>query len=266
MRRMIVRFVPPVLRDTWSRFFGPPAVRRIINTGLPTRYYANPRSRQARVIGETGHYEVDTEQIMREHIKPGSVVLDIGANEGILASFAGTLVGDDGMVIAIEPQDRLQDVLEINLAINHVKNYRIYHNALGGEEGASSTLHLYPETNLGQSGLVKKPRRGWTTIRQHEQQTSFVSPDRILRDCAVDRFDFVKVDVEGFEHKVVEALLPKVREGKVRKLLLDYHTPILESQGVDPKDIHQSLIDAGMKVAQGDTSSLWSYVLYEHAS
>ena len=58
-------------------------------------------------------------------------------------------------------------------------------------------------------------------------------------------------------------MLPHIAAGRIRLLLLDYHTPILERQGVDPAAIHQSLLDAQMQVRHGNPANLNSYLLYE---
>ena len=104
-----------------------------------------------------------------------------------------------------------------------------------------------------------------------------------MSSSQVDRIDFVKVDVEGFEDQVIKALLPAIATGKLGKLLLDYHTEILLSQNSNPLDIHKSLIEAGMTIksslfeekhndnaAYGDVSNLAAgkraYILYQYSN
>ncbi|MBX3358555.1 MAG: FkbM family methyltransferase [Phycisphaeraceae bacterium] len=260
------RFVPPVLISFWERAFMPASGRVIVDSKAPLRAYIHPHTHLGRNLLQTGRYEVETEEIIRREVHAGDVFLDIGANEGFLSAFAGTLVGPQGLVIAIEPQSRLQAIIEINLRLNDVRRFRIFHRAIGESSSSTASINLYPEINTGQSSLLKKPRFGWTTVRRATEEIRFIAPQEILAQCGVDRFDMIKVDVEGFEYKVVDALLPIVREGKVRKLLLDYHASILAKFGIDAADIHRKLLDAGMRVVEGDTSRLESYLLYYHSS
>jgi FkbM family methyltransferase len=268
----LVRFVPPLIRDYWNRLARPPAPREIINTAVPTdgrgtlRAYIHPGTQLGRALQRTGRYEPETEDLMRRELRPGDVFLDIGANEGFLSALAGLLVGPTGMVLAVEPQGRLQALIEINLRINGVSRFRLFHHAVGGATRGRAVLSLYPETNTGQSGLIRKPRRGWTTLRIEQEEVSFVSPEDILTQAGVGRVDLVKVDVEGFEHKVVEAMLDVIRSGRVRALLLDYHSTILARQNVDPVTIHRSLIDAGMRSVGDEPRRFDSYVLYRSAA
>lgn len=269
---------PKSLANTIKRLMAPDERRRIINTGIGIRFYADPLTHLGRKMILDSRYEEKTVQTFRSEIQPGQVVLDVGANEGFFSALAGTLVGSQGLVISVEPQSRLRDLIEINFRINNVENFRIFLNAVGGEDGEESELSLYPSMYTGQSGLIRKYQYSSSPATE---KIKFVSLNTILRECQVDSVDFVKVDVEGFENKVIKALLPAIAAGKVSKLLLDYHTEILLSQNVNPLDIHKSLIETGMKIKSslfdekqkdnavyGDVSNLTAgkraYILYEY--
>jgi FkbM family methyltransferase len=258
------RLVPPIFKAFWERVASPAAHRVIVQSKLSVRAYGHPHTHLGHSLVTTGRYEAQTEDIFRAELRQGDIFLDIGANEGFLSAFAATLVGPAGLVIAVEPQSRLQSLIEINLRLNDCRRFHIIHRAIGDTSTGTARINLYPETNSGQSSIMKKPRFGWTAIRREQEEIRFITPAQILRDCAVERFDLIKVDVEGFEHKVVDALLPLIRAGQVRKLLLDYHAAILAKFGIDPLSIHRKLLDSGMSVAHGDSSRLQSYLLYHH--
>jgi FkbM family methyltransferase len=259
---MLNRLVPPLVRDFWQRALSEPAQRVIVETATNVRAYVHPHSNLGRSILADGRYEIDTENIFLEEIRPGDVFLDVGANEGYLSAMAARLVGSAGFVIAVEPQSRLQALIEINMRLNGAEKFHVLHRALGPASDKTAHINLYPEANTGQSSLLKKPRFGWTTLRQQQEEVRFITPAEILAECQVDHFDFIKVDVEGFEYSVVDALLPLIRDGRVGKLLLDYHAEILKKFGIDADGIHRKLMDAGMTVMRGDSRHLSSYVLY----
>ena len=263
---MMGRLVPPLIKELWERVTSPPAHRVIVQAAVSVRAYVHPHTHLGRNLLTTGRYEVETEDIFQSELRPGDVFLDIGANEGYLSALAATLVGPTGLVIAVEPQSRLQALIEINLRLNGATRFRIVHRAIGDTSTGTAQINLYPETNSGQSSLMKKPRFGWTAIRREQEEIRFITPADILKDCAVERFDLIKVDVEGFEHTVVDALLPLIRAGRVGKLLLDYHTAILAKSGIDPASIHRKLLDGGMRVVRGDDKQLQSYLLYYHGT
>jgi FkbM family methyltransferase len=237
--------------------------RRIVTTDFGLRVYVDPLNFLGLDVLRTGTYEPETVEIFRSEIQRGDVVIDVGANEGVFTALAGVLTGNEGLVVAVEPQSRLRDLLEINLCLNDVKNYRAFQYALGSADGSEGKLNLFPTVNTGMSSLVRRSRFLWTRLGSAVEKCSFISPERILRECNIDRVDFMKVDVEGFEHHVVEALLPIVKNGTLRKLYLDYHMSILAKQGINPSDIHQRLVEHGMEIKRGDARNLSSYVLYE---
>lgn len=260
------RLLPPLVKEWWQKMVAPQAHRVIVQSAVRVRAYVHPHTHLGHSLLTKGRYEVETEDIFHAELREGDVFLDIGANEGFLSALASLLVGPAGHVIAVEPQSRLQSLIEINLRLNEAARYRIIHRAIGDTSSGTGRINLYPETNSGQSSLMKKPRFGWTALRVEQEEIRFITPQDILTECAVDRFDFVKVDVEGFEHKVVDALLPLIAAGRVRKLLLDYHAAILAKFGIEPAAIHRKLVEAGMRVVRGDERNLSSYLLYYNAS
>jgi hypothetical protein len=92
------------------------------------------------------------------------------------------------------------------------------------------------------------------------QPITFVSIERIMEEAGIEHAHFVKVDTEGFEHKVVEALLPAIGRGAVGKLVISRAHP--PRTGVD-RDT-RALLDHGM--VAGGTQRFSGYVLYERGA
>lgn len=232
--------------------------RRIVSTAIGVRLFIDPFTHLGRSIITDDTYEVDTVAIFNAELAPGQVVLDIGANEGVFTALSAKLVGQNGLVIALEPQSRLRDIIEINLSINGLSNFIIYQAAFGGDENKTMKINLYPALNSGASSLLRQHR-----LSKKTEEVSFVSMETILKDAKRTHIDFIKVDVEGFEHLVIKQLLPYMQRGQVGKLLLDYHSSILQTFNINPLDIHNSIIASNMRVKIGDPKQLSSYILYE---
>lgn len=231
--------------------------RRIVMTGIGIHLFIDPFTHLGRSIFNEDTYEKETVEIFNAELEPGQVFLDIGANEGVFTSLSSKIVGKNGMVIAIEPQSRLRDIIEINLRINEASNYKIYQFAFGGEDNQTMKINLYPILNSGASSILRQYR-----FSKETEEVSFVSMATILKEAKLNKIDFIKVDVEGFEHSVIKELLPYMQRGQVGKLLLDYHTSILLANGISPQDIHHSIMASNMRVKIGDANQLSSYVLY----
>lgn len=228
--------------------------RRIIDVeGM--RLFVDPVSHLGRTVLTSGSYEPDTIRLFRQYVHSGDTVLDIGANEGFFAALAATLVGRDGKVVAVEPQPRLQDVIEINLALNAVGATHIVEHVIGEHDGDAFAMTLYPVSNTGASSLVRRYHFGARTT-----EVTSLTPASVLARTGIDHVHFVKIDVEGFEPEVVRAMIPLFAGGRIERVLLDYHRTILDARGIDPVETHDLIVANGLEVVEGDVGH--GYVLY----
>jgi FkbM family methyltransferase len=251
------RVRPAVVGNALLKMLSPPDRRRIVATSTGLRIYADPFSGLGGALRVSGVYEPEVTSLFQELLKPGMCVLDVGANEGYYSALAGVLCGPEGFVVAVEPQDRLQAIIEINARLNGVTSIRVFNRGFGGNEGERATINLYPDMNNGASSVVSSYRFSWRT-----QAFEFVSFQTLLVSSGRAAFDLMKVDVEGYEPEVVRHLLPHIARGQLTRLLLDYHEGILNRRGLNARAIHDALLAAGMQVERGDPARLSSYVLY----
>src|SRR5258707_14359705 len=84
------------------------------------------------LYGEFSEGEVG---LFRQLVKPGDLVLDVGANIGTHTLFFSQRIGATGRVLAFEPQRIVFQTLCANLAINSATNVWCYPHAVGGEPG-----------------------------------------------------------------------------------------------------------------------------------
>jgi FkbM family methyltransferase len=132
---------------------------------------------------------------LRAHIAPGGVFVDVGANVGTYALALARQVGAAGKVIAIEPHPVTHARLSFNRAASGFGWVRLVAAAAGPADG-----ELLIETdgdNLGASHIVSD-RAGGNAIRVPSLRLQ-----RILDEAAVAHVDALKIDVEGFEDRVL---------------------------------------------------------------
>lgn len=140
-------------------------------------------------------YNRDELDFLRQHIAPGGVFVDIGANVGTYALVIARHVGAQGKVIAIEPHPLTFDRLAFNAAASSSTQVRLVQAAAGPSDGK-----LLIETdgdNLGASHIVT----GAATPQAIEVTSLRLM--RILDEAGVTRVDALKIDVEGFEDRVL---------------------------------------------------------------
>jgi FkbM family methyltransferase len=245
----------PMVLARWALALGAASDRRTITpTPLGIDLYLDPLNNLGRTLASPACF-AEERRALTNHLRPGGVFVDIGANEGALSVLAGTLVGPSGIVLAVEPQTRLQDFVRINAALNRLSNIRLVECALGAADG-EATLHLYPDLNTGASGLV----HGYRFSRAMERVRVRTAAS-LLDEQRIGHADLVKVDVEGFEPEVVRGLLPALGAGRIGVLMVDYHVPRLARRGISAEPTHRLILEAGM-ARRGD-GPLRGYAVYQ---
>jgi len=141
-------------------------------------------------------------------IRPGFVCLDIGANLGYYSVALSRLVGADGQVLAVEPIPDFQAIWQDNVKQSGFRNLTLLPYALGGQ---NATVQMgTPERNgLLHHGMTKVAA---SNPHEHYARTYDVPmrvPDELLAN--LPRLDFVKCDVEGFEHEVFRHMQATLR-------------------------------------------------------
>ncbi|VIO66817.1 FkbM family methyltransferase [Bradyrhizobium ivorense] len=154
-------------------------------------------------------YNLEELQFLRRHVAAGGTFVDLGANVGTYALALARDVGPTGKVIAIEPHPVTHARLAFNTAASGYAQVRLVAAAAGPTDG-----ELMIETdgdNLGASHIVTGTPTG----------KAFKVPSlrlqRILDEAGARQVDALKIDVEGFEDRVLigffrdapEALWPR---------------------------------------------------------
>lgn len=177
---------------------------------------------------------------LEELVRPGDVVVDVGANVGHLALIAARKAGPAGRVIAIEPGARSYRLLADNAARNFPDRIHPVHAACDERDG-TATLYvsdyseefnsLRPDTVIG--GV-------------HRETVGARSLDSLCSELRVAP-DVVKVDVEGAEWQVLRGLLGGSL-APPRALLVEVYAPNAESFGYRPSELCAWLRERGYEL------------------
>jgi FkbM family methyltransferase len=132
---------------------------------------------------------------LRAHTPLGGVFVDVGANVGTYAMVLARHVGPGGKVIAIEPHPVTHARLAFNRSASSFSQMVLVAAAAGPSDG-----ELMMETdggNLGASHIVSG-KTGGNTVKVPSLRLQ-----RILGDAFVSQVDALKIDVEGYEDRVL---------------------------------------------------------------
>lgn len=184
----------------------------------------------------TGTYEPHVVAGYRALLRPGMSVVDVGANIGFHALHAARLVGPKGSVLAVEPDPGNAAALRLSLALlRDAAPVDLVEAALSDADG---TLVLSDLGNPGNSGarfthadrgrlegLVHGPRPAFREVRALRYDAHYA--DREIH--------LVKVDVEGFEPKVLSGMASAIE--RWRPTIFSEYAPsnLRDIGGFDPE-------------------------------
>ena len=142
------------------------------------------------LYGEYCEGEID---VFRQIVRPGSLVVEVGANIGTHTVFLAQQVTGSGMVVAFEPQRIVFQTLCANLVLNDVRNVFCFQQGVGAKAGSLVVppLDYTSENNFG-------------CVALRNYQSGEQVPVVRLDDLDLPACHFLKIDVEGMEQEVLE--------------------------------------------------------------
>jgi len=162
--------------------------------GASFRFYHQASATERGALFNPG-YNLDELDFLRARTPRGGVFIDVGANVGTYAMVLARHVGAHGRVIAIEPHPVTHARLAFNAAASGSTQVTLVAAAAGASDG-----ELMIETdgdNLGASHIVTGKLSG------NAVKVPSLRLRRILDDAGVSHIDALKIDVEGYEDRVL---------------------------------------------------------------
>lgn len=162
-------------------------------------------------IGETV-YKISSDDLYLDNISVGfdtlmvrlieslvsedDVVLDVGANIGCTTILFGTI---SNKVISFEPSPSTFDFLQQNVRQSGLENISLWNCGLGSEAGNQRLTHAAADRSGAFVSSKTDVGEGYVN-----ETISINRLDDIFDKLGIDRVNFVKIDVEGFECEVIK--------------------------------------------------------------
>lgn len=147
-----------------------------------------------RRVGGLDSFEPRMAKLFSTLVQPTDICLDVGANIGCTAILLAQLAQ---LVISFEPTPRTFSLLTLNVERSGLNNVRCHRYALGSAEG-KATINYSKDDRSG--AFVGE-------LGQGVGETDEILVRRLddaYPEMQIERVDFIKLDVEGFEGKVIE--------------------------------------------------------------
>lgn len=233
----------------YSKYITEPIIKRWIRQSELTVYVHDPRRGLLRPVLEgqrlkwtlKENLSVDATywlDVVEPLLSKDDVVFDVGTNIGTIANWFSNRTKH---VHGFEPHPDNLRMTQDQIVLRQTKNITLSQLALGSEPG---TLQLHVKSfhghhSLGDTGASP-------TVEKIDVQVDTV--DRYCKTNAIDRIDFLKIDVEGFEEDVLKGATGMLAEGKVGLVLFELRQSILASLGKQGSAIFTPLLENGYSV------------------
>jgi FkbM family methyltransferase len=187
------------------------------------KFFIRPAPKMADILNDykvLDIWEKETTEIVEKNVKEGMTCVDIGASVGYFTLLFGRLVGPKGKVIAIEPTDFQQPYLRKNIKVNGYKDrvIQVHCGAWDKDE------------------IVKMPRNA---PRYCQFELRCRPTDDILEELGVFEVDFMKIDVDGPEPKVLKGLERTFLRSPNLKMVVEFYPKYIEDCGCSTEQFNE---------------------------
>jgi FkbM family methyltransferase len=139
-------------------------------------------------------WEEHQHDIIDKYLTPNSIAVEVGSHIGTITVKLSKVVKE---VYAFEPFKSSYDLLEKNLKLNNCHNVQIFNKGISNT-CSSTYIKWVSDNNPGGLGL-----EGGEITKKGNQNQKIKVELLTLDSLYLDKLDFLKIDVEGFETQVI---------------------------------------------------------------
>ena len=154
-------------------------------------------------------------------IQPGDVVFDIGAHVGIHTILMAKTVGENGCIVAFEPDTKTYVKLLNNINLNLLRNVQSISIALG---------------NNFHEAMIHNGRIMDDSKNEIRGKVKIIPGDALVKEKKLPVPQVVKIDVEGFEYFVISGLQKTLMQKECRIVCCEIHPTALPA-GINSDDV-----------------------------
>jgi len=177
------------------------------------------------VLEEQLDWFEDEIKFMRRVISIGDNIIDIGANYGVYTLAASKILGSSGQIYSFEPAKSTAAMLSESIKINNYENIKLVRKGLSNKED-SAYLSLNENSELN---AVEK----FENITGNYEEIQLTTLDICKELFDWQQIDFIKIDAEGEEKKIIEGGLN----------FFKMQSPLVMFEIKEGKNIHLDLVN-----------------------
>ena len=207
-----------------------------------------PNEGASRLTYYFGVSEPDLFRVYNEFLKPGMIVVDAGANIGLHSLFYSKRVGGSGKIYSFEPSKKNFSRLMAHVQYNRVTNIEGLCLALGAKHGSAKIVDNEEDTSRTflQSSLSNNGEASTVTLE---------SLDAFAKFKQVERIDFLKIDVEGYEAEILAGARDLLTRQVIKVIQVELDERSLDRAGSQKSAVISLLIKNGYCLCSWNSST-----------
>jgi len=170
-------------------------------------------------------------------LSAGDVFVDVGANIGYYSVLASSIIGQEGLVVAVEPSPHFYSALQRNLKRNNCTNVSAWNLAASDRTDVVLNFVQPDRFNRGNSTAVLAEGSSQALFRAKTELLANLIPDSRLANTRL-----IKIDVEGFELAALRGMASLFDRLRFEvEILVEISPELLKRQFQSARDIFELL-------------------------
>jgi len=200
-----------------------------------------------------GIHEKLATNVLRQELKRGMVVIDIGANLGYYALLEASIVGKEGHVYAIEPVRKNFDILCKNIHVNGYENIKAYCIAISSKSGtAEMTLteasNWHCMLDVTEEVVSSYMKQKMSRLARETVIVNTITLDEFLVKEKINKVDLIRMDIEGYEIEAIKGMLNTLKNTlPPLKLFFEIHNKVFNDLEKTIGPLLRQLLSFGFK-------------------
>ena len=181
----------------------------------------------------TNTYETGTMLTLKKVIKPSDICIDIGGNIGMI-TLPLSFLAKNGYVYSFEPESSNYENLQLSLKENNIKNVDVF--CCGISDKREMRMLTYENDKLACNHITDTD---YLAPVGNIKESLFITIDEFIVERSLKKVNFIKIDVEGAEVKILRSIKDTLVE--FRPILIVEIAPSLLKTFFDdtPEDLYK---------------------------